>query len=100
MFVKILDGRFAGQERDIENGSALELVRQGRAAHIFENPAPEAPRVRLRSVGGESAFVYAMTPIANAGHPVESVEATHVDGCQVAVDTTAKPDFRKTKKTR
>jgi hypothetical protein len=46
MYVEIIDGRYAGQMRDIENGVAMDLIRLGRAKHAsFDAPAPEAPIV-------------------------------------------------------
>lgn len=45
MLVKMLEGRYAGEVRDIENGTALELLRLGRVAHAFndENVTPSHP---------------------------------------------------------
>lgn len=35
MYIKMLDGRYAGEVRDIENGTALTLIASGRAAKAF-----------------------------------------------------------------
>jgi hypothetical protein len=54
MLVKMLDGRYAGEVRDIENGTALELLRLGRVAHAF-NDAIATPSHPVASGGDASA---------------------------------------------
>ncbi len=52
MYVQVLDGRFAGQMRDIEPGAALELIKAGRAKKMSFDappPAPEAPVIVAES---------------------------------------------------
>jgi hypothetical protein len=46
MYVEILDGRYAGQTRDIEPGAALDLISLGRAKRAFGEPTPgNSPRM-------------------------------------------------------
>lgn len=41
MYVKMLDGRFAGEIKDLRPDVALEWIRQGKAARAFDEiPAP------------------------------------------------------------
>jgi hypothetical protein len=50
MYIEHLDGRFAGQMRDIETSAALELIKVGRARRPnFDAPAPEAPKVVVKA---------------------------------------------------
>jgi hypothetical protein len=48
MYVKMLDGRNAGEVRDIDNATALALLKNGRAAKAFADADTESapPRVR------------------------------------------------------
>jgi len=48
MFIKVLDGRFAGQVRDIENGAALALLKEGRAEKAFTEPLTAASEPRAK----------------------------------------------------
>jgi hypothetical protein len=77
MYVKLLDGRFAGEVRDLAPGAARDLIELGRAERAFQDPAPEAP-------------------IVVASHPVESVQAVYVDGQPAQIVSPAE----KKKKTR
>ena len=43
MHVELLDGRTAGNIRDIDNGTAIELIRLGRARRAFGQPTDAAP---------------------------------------------------------
>lgn len=45
MYVKLLDGRFAGETRDLAPGAARDLIAVGRAERAFQDPAPEAPPI-------------------------------------------------------
>jgi hypothetical protein len=56
MYVKLLDGRYAGETRDLAPGAARDLIELGRAEKAFQDPAPEAP------------------PIFASGGNVESIE--------------------------
>jgi len=56
MYVQLLDGRYAGQTRDIEDGAARGLIQAGRAKNPFAEPTraepplaliPEAPKVAV-----------------------------------------------------
>jgi hypothetical protein len=42
MFVKMLDGVFAGQIKDLRSDVAIEHIRQKRAERAFQDPAPSA----------------------------------------------------------
>jgi hypothetical protein len=55
MYIKMLDGRFAGQVRDIENGTALELLACGRAAKAFT----ETPKAPVAEVAASSSTAIA-----------------------------------------
>ena len=52
MFVKMLDGRFAGEVKDLRSDVALEFIRQKRAERAFQDPAPviaeQSPVAQLR----------------------------------------------------
>jgi hypothetical protein len=42
MWVKMLDGRFAGEVRDLRSDVAMEFIRQKRAERAFADPEPIA----------------------------------------------------------
>lgn len=42
MLIKMLDGPSAGKVRDIDNGTALELLKQSRATRAFGEPGTPA----------------------------------------------------------
>jgi hypothetical protein len=54
VYIEHLDGRYAGQVRDIETFAALGLVESGRAKRVsFDAPAPEAPIVSAATTADE-----------------------------------------------
>lgn len=42
MYVKMIDGRFAGEVKDLRSDVALEFLRQGRAVRAFADAPPRA----------------------------------------------------------
>lgn len=45
MYVRMLDGPFAGELRNLRSDVALEFIRDKRAARAFEDTAPAAPAI-------------------------------------------------------
>jgi hypothetical protein len=45
MYVELLDGRYAGQSKDIAPDAAHELIKLGRAKKAFQSPLPEVAPV-------------------------------------------------------
>jgi len=43
MYVELLDGRNVGKIRDLDNGTALDLIKLGRAKRAFGEPTDAAP---------------------------------------------------------
>lgn len=50
MYIKVLDGRHAGKVRDIDNGTALELLAIGRATKAFGETAQPRPQAAPSTV--------------------------------------------------
>lgn len=70
MYVKLLDGRFAGETRELAPGAARDLIALGRAEKAFQDPAPEVPAIVARmdeSTDGPHAA--AKEPIKPASSP-------------------------------
>jgi hypothetical protein len=65
MYVEILDGRYAGQMRDMEPGVALDLINLGRA-RAFQRPTPAAPPLPGGYRGTSSAEIEPEAPIVVA----------------------------------
>jgi hypothetical protein len=78
MYVELLDGRNEGKIRDLDNGTALDLIKLGRAKRAFGEPTDAAPVL----AGG-----YRGTANAPAKQP-----------CHVEVDMLASPETAKKKR--
>lgn len=63
MYIKVLDGRYAGQVRDIENGTALDLIKMGRATKAFVHADSARPSANAMP-GTEVALGTSVPPAA------------------------------------
>jgi hypothetical protein len=81
MYIKMLDGRYAGEVRDIENGTALALLENGRATKAFTEKDSAGPRLRaadqVRQAIEPAAGVRDQRPQAHQATVAEAAAPQH-----------------------